>query len=308
MPVICGRDVSDEDIRNARGKAELYLSRGFSVLPSMPSEKRPMVKYADYWEARAPSSLLDENPTTNLQLILGRFHRVLVVDVDKPEAQAEWRRWPQKPRTWVTHSGGDGQHWWFRLPKDYPTPLPYARLWQGDAKHTAIERLCDRSLIVIPPSIHPETGERYRFLYKHDPKTISAPAMCPQWILDKPPLVDPSSRPEWTPETRRKAPVALSGRHHAAEDVLDAIPDKVALAQSWGLRIAGTRPSPTGWMSCRAFDREDERPSAAIHVRDGNYVDRGSNLSLSFFYLGMAMGQFGSYVEAVDALGDEYAR
>lgn len=45
--------------------------------------------------------------------------------------------------------------------------------------------------------------------------------------------------------------------------------------QALGLEITGSQPSSKGWLECRAIGREDNNPSAAIHIGTGYYVDLG---------------------------------
>jgi hypothetical protein len=48
--------------------------------------------------------------------------------------------------------------------------------------------------------------------------------------------------------------LADGGRRYAVEEVLAAIPDKGALAESLGIRFASRRPRPGGWVPGHAFD------------------------------------------------------
>jgi hypothetical protein len=110
---------------------------------------------------------------------------------------------------------------------------------------------------MVPPSIHPRTGRRYRFLdAAHSPKSLPLPAPCPGWVLALRPV-----------EAPRRPPRPIRDLGH----VLDAIPDKVALARSWGLRLAANRPNASGWIPCHAVGREDRTPSASISATTGCY-------------------------------------
>jgi hypothetical protein len=101
--------------------------------------------------------------------------------------------------------------------------------------------------------------------------------------------------------------LADGGYRYAVEEVLAAIPDKVALAMEWGVRV--TNPSTErGWAECHAFDRKDERPSAAISMTTGVYVDSGSGARMSFLNLGIAMGVFPDFRDAVQRLGKRFVR
>lgn len=305
-----------EDIQLCRDWADLYRERGFNPLPSRPDAKRPCCRYADYWSAPAPASLFERFPTTNVQVICGRAWRLLVIDLDGEEAINRWAGMGSTPRTWISHSGAGGRHLWFRLPADYPKPLSKAFLWKSKAKHTAIERLCDNSLVMAPPSIHPKTGKRYRFISKErSPLGLAIPAECPDWVLRLGSVgrltvdwVYPDhDRKEASFTPRRLAPNSqASSPNFDRAKVLDSIRDKIALARSWGVRVAG-RPSPKGWVPVHAINREDTHASAAIHIQSGHYVDRGSGVKLSLFDLGAELGIYSDWREAIQDLGERYA-
>jgi hypothetical protein len=297
------------DVRTANEWAAFYRLRGFNPVPSRPDAKRPMIRYADYWEKPLPTNLFDRFGTSNIQIMTGRYWRLLVIDLDSKDARIRWSNWGRTPDTWITHSGGDGQHLWFRLPTDHPKPIHKAFLWQGDGSHQAIERLCDRSLIMAPPSIHPVTGERYRFIDRHhSPVRLPLPADCPSWILRLRPI---GEAPKATACSllslpSRQQTTTASSQPFNRDAVLQAIPDKVALARSWGLQTAG-RPTQKGWVPCHAIDREDRNPSAAIHQESGCYVDLGSGLRLSLFDIGVELGVYPNWRDAASDLGARYA-
>lgn len=287
------------DIDLCRRWAAFYRERGFQPLPSRSDEKRPMCRFADWWERPAPADLFDRHPTTNIQVMTGRFWRLLVIDLDGPSALEEWKSWfgGHGLDTWVTHSGGDGRHLWFRIPAAYPRPLPKAFIWKGDGNHAAIERICDKSLIMAPPSIHPKTGQRYRFLSRaQSPKGIPMPADCPAWVLARAPI---SLNRGAFPTTGGLVGQAVRGPK-SSRDWRPSQPVPY-LVQSWGVRLAG-KPSAKGWIPCHAIDREDRRPSAAIHAESGYYVDQGSGARMSLYDLAVSLGVYRDRAEAVASL------
>jgi hypothetical protein len=274
------------DVEQARCWASFYRARGFNPLPSREDDKRPLVRFAHLWEEMAPADLFDRHPTTNIQVMTGRAWRLLVIDLDGPDAPAKFGAMGRCPRTWETHSGGDGRHLWFLLPEGFERPLPKAFLWRGADRHSAIERLCDHSLIMAPPSIHPRTGARYRFRAGRSPKDLPLPATCPAWVLGAKPV-----EADGQPRTRKpRLHVDFSG-----------LGDKAALAQSWGLRIAGPARQ-SGWVPCHAIGREDAHPSAAIHQESGYYVDSGSGLRLRLPELAVELGRYLTVDDAVREL------
>jgi hypothetical protein len=297
-----------DDVALCRRWARFYASRGFNPLPSRRDAKRPLVRFARWWEEPAPVDLFDRHPTTNLQIMTGSRWRLVVIDVDGPDA----RRWlagldRPVPPTWATHSGGDGLHLWFLLPEGFRGELPRAILWRGEGRHAAVERLGDRSLIVAPPSIHPTTGHRYRFLGRsQSPARLPMPARCPDWLLRLPaiatqrPVAEPG--PARLPMPARKM-VTRPGRYRTAA-VLDAIRDKISLASSWGLRVA-SGPNHAGWCRCHAVGREDRTPSASISAESGRYWEPGAR-SIGLFDLGVQLGVYADWRDAVADLGARF--
>lgn len=301
----------DRDVAGAREWFRFYRDvRGFQPLPSRPDEKRPFTRYAEWWCERAPADLFDRHPTTNLQIMLGRYWGLLVIDLDGPEAVAVWPRLcPRQPRTWVTHSGGGGRHVWFSVPKQ-GHPLPKAVLWRPDPTkprqkgEPAVERLCDRSLVMAPPSVHPRTGNRYRFLAGCSPKDVPMPAPCPAAVLSLRPVQPPAPSVPLLPRPEPKQVAPHAGNVRSA-DVLAAVTDKAALARSWGLRLASERPNHAGWCECHAVGREDAHPSASFSPTSGSYwePDRGV---ISFFDLAALLGVYSDWRDARADLADRY--
>jgi Bifunctional DNA primase/polymerase, N-terminal len=298
--------IDTNDIAMAREWAVFYKERGFQPLPSRMDKKRPLCTFAEYWESTAPDELFGTFATSNLQVMCGRHWRLLVIDLDGEEARNQWATMGRAPTTWTTISGGGGCHLWFLLPANYPKTLPKAFLWKGDGEHQAIERLCDKSLVMAPPSIHPKTGERYRFASPaKSPTRLPMPADCPAWILDIKPLEAP--KPEYiAPQcTPKNIPIDMQ-RRFDRQEVITAIVDKIGVARSWGLKTTG-RPSKRGWQPCHAIGRKDERASAAIHIETGHYVDMGSGIRMSIFDVGVALGIYRTWQDAITDLGLTYA-
>lgn len=294
------------DCVKAREWADVYRDRGFSPWPSRTDNKAPMCRYANYWTAFPLKNPFKIYHTSNVQVMTGRAWRLLVIDLDGPAAMAWWdRHRGVKPRTWIVESGsGTGRHIWYRLPPDYPRPLPKAVLWQGEGKHSAVERLCDTSLVMAPPSIHPVTKKRYFFKDRRSsPYMLGLPADIPDWILRLPPIEAPAPSPVVVPIGKRAPRIVVERTgYYRAEEVLASIPDKIALAQSWGVRFTG-RVSDRGWAVCHAIDRDDSNPSAAIQAESGVYVDKGSGRKLSFFKVAVARNVYASKEDAVAHLG-----
>lgn len=290
--------------RHALEAAHVLRSKGYNPIPSAIDRKQPLYKFAAEhgWDKPFPDSWFTEEawearPTTNLQVVCGRMPwRLLVIDLDGAEARYTFKQWGKLKTTWITHrEDGDSWHVWLRLPLDYPRPLPKRFLWKGDGKHQAIERLCDQSLIVAPPSFHVvHRDSRYRFLTEWGvalpPRKLGLPADCPRWVLDLKPIEQEIHKPEFVPHMpKARARATSPDAFLDCDEILDRLPDKIAIAAEWGVRFTG-HVSPSGWHECHAIDRPDNNPSAAIHPDRGIYTDKGSGTNLSFFKLAVATG------------------
>lgn len=292
-----------KDVKLCRDMAGFYRARGFNPLPSRMDEKRPMLKFADLWEKPLSKEEFERFETTNVQLMTGRAWGLLVVDLDGPEAVGKFFSMGPLPRTWVSHSGGGGRHVWFSIPRA-GRPLPKVFLWRGEAKHEAIERLCDKSLVMAPPSIHPATGRRYKWLDKRNsPHGVGKPADCPAWVLNLAPVPSPGAM---SPNLVETGPGRDSRPRIDWREAVGRL-DVPSLVRAWGIKTVGS-PRSSGWQPCHAFGREDEHPSAAIHVESGYYVDSGSGERMSLFDLAAATGAYGSREEAFRELGGRYGR
>ena len=302
----------ESDVKLCKDMAAFFRSRGYNPLPSRTDAKRPNLdRYADKWAACLLPSEFDRHATSCMQIMTGRTWGLLVVDLDGPEAIERWATMGRHPRTWVSHSGGGGRHVWFSIPT-VGRPISKTVAWEGEGDHSAIEILCDKSLVMAPPSIHPKTGRRYLWLDRdNSPHGVGKPADCPAWVLQLAPV---AARPEPCvaafPAGRsrfsRSAPGRAPGPRLPWREVVRRI-DVPALVRSWGVKTVGS-PRESGWLSCHAVGREDARPSAAIHAESGFYVDSGSGLRLSLPDLAVACGAYATPEDAIEDLGGTYGR
>jgi hypothetical protein len=309
-------------LRAARVWADTYRGFDFQPLPSDPraaadgGRKKPLCKYAQWWESYAPAGLFDRFPTTNIQVMTGRAWGLAVLDLDGQGGKDHVaNHWGKLPRTWTVESGGGGRHLWYRLPPGLPAK-GRVRLWgewdsgadggKGSwAHHTGIELLCDRCLIMAPPSVHPETRRPYRFLAGLSPFEIAVPAMLPAWVWGmaeiKPPPRPKSDAPPAPP--RRDLPPGMRADRNS---VLDAIPDKADVARGWGLRFAERAMESSGWVAVHDAGREDINPSARFCPATGSYWTPNSGKPVSLFDLGVALGHFADWMSCRDDLAARY--
>jgi hypothetical protein len=261
-------------------------------------EKRPMMPHKAYWDNPAPLTLFDRYPTSNVMLVAGRRWQLLVIDLDGPEALEHWYTLGQCPRTWISWSGGNGRHVWFVIAPDYPHELKLATLWKGKGEHNRIDRLCDHSLVIVPPSIHVKTGRQYVFLPRNNPEVLAAPAYVPDWVLALKPIHQKPELKATVPHVH--TPRLSRSNFLEANEIVERIPNKLVLAQSWGLRVVGREIR--GWVECRCIDRDDVHPSASFNCEHGIYHDHSNGTSLGFVRLALALGAYKDFESAIEGL------
>jgi hypothetical protein len=310
----------DPDIERAREAATFYQTMGWNPLPSDPALGHPPYTYTSLRDSGAPDRIWDHFPLPCVQVPTGRRWGLVVIDLDGEVARDAWQAWtlhrPIDP-TWTVESPRGGLHLWFEVPRA-GAPIPWRFLWRlpdpsrkdGWAKHEGIELLGDGRLAMAPPSYRIGPGGRrreYSFTAGKGPSDIGRPAPLPSWVLELPGV-----------EQRREAEVPAAPPHRASakaprlapkgqwsrDAVLAAIPDKVALARSWGLRIVGNRPNSKGWVRCRAIGREDRHASAGFNAETGYYCEPGA-CRVSLFRLAVVLGRFAMWQQACNAIGAE---
>jgi hypothetical protein len=141
--------------------ADACLLRGWSFVPMMAGEKKPLVRWKPYQTRRPTTGELDEWfrrwPEAGLALVLGQHSGIFVIDVDGPEAHRalldKLGRVPDAPLALSGSRSPHRYHLYFRHPaaatKAKATP------W-----HPKLEFRGEGGLIVVPPSPH-KSGRRY---------------------------------------------------------------------------------------------------------------------------------------------------
>jgi hypothetical protein len=312
------------DVERARRCVEHFRRIGLCPLPSRSDLKGPaMESYAHhYGPTPVPESIYESWDTSSMQLITGTQTptptKIIAVDCDGPEAADVWARWLKNQghslsTTWVVRTGGGGFHAYFRLPegvKSCPTGMLWG-LWDtaggkdgrgGWMKHREVKILADRALVRCPPSLHPDTGQRYSFDRDRNPNRITLPDLAPRWLLALPRLTAPRIGQERHPARMpRKRFIRPAGALADRDAILDAVADKIALAASWGLRVCSQEPNTSGWVRCHAIGREDRVASGSFSSVTGTYQDRLDLSTCSFFDLGARL-QPGLFADWRDCL------
>jgi hypothetical protein len=307
-------------------QAATYRAMGFNPLPSrlIAGRIRPSFKtYAKLRDEGIGESILRSWWGTHVQVATGSRWGLAVIDLDGPMAVEVWRLWGMHrdtPPTWaVQHDPAGGMHLWYAVPKDEPLPFKTAIWWLGDTAersgHNCIEVLGDGNLIVAPPSVSPKSRRPYRFLDGHGPKDIERPAPLPAWVAAliakhegaRRAAVQPAGAlPVLAPEVRSGVRGEPPRLNLDWGPVRDAIPDKIALLRSWGVRVVSTKPGARGWYVARSIFREDRNPSAAVNELGDYWEPQYGSKCLSIFQLAVTLGIYRSFAEAVDGIGYQH--
>lgn len=280
---------------------------GYQPIPSRMDEKAPMVKFGDYWCQRGPDAWVEDYNTTNYQLMTGAHWGLVGIDVDGPSALDVWMSWRSSlnvPRTWEVASPSGGRHVWFSVPKTVKS-IPSHWIWHDGGDHSAIEILGDRKLMTCPPSIHVKHGKPYQFVEGCSPLHIARPAEIPAWILTlpdvrrKPEVIRPVMSviaPTWTPKVGNSA-------YYEAREVLSSIPDKLAVAREWGVKVC---EGGGAYVRCHSLGKTDSTPNATISRSSGHFKDFSTGEAYTLFELGVRLGHFATWVECKIALAERF--
>lgn len=157
--------------------APRYWEAGMSVIPLYKKDKRPIPtdwsRYHDKpVEDHQQEAWLRQYPDSNIGLVLGKQSRMVVIDIDTEDPALKdliLKLLPESP--WV-RVGKKGMVLAYKY-----TGLRTFRIKSADGA-TICEHLSERTQVVLPPSIHPETGRAYH-------------ANCDLWeVMDRLPALD----------------------------------------------------------------------------------------------------------------------
>lgn len=157
----------------------------------------------------------ESNPTANVAWALAEGLWALDVDPrhggDASLAALQQKHGPL-PHTLRARTGSGGEHWIFRVPAGV-TIRQLAGFQPG-----LDTRLGGRGYLLVAPSVHPETGKRYRWLACVDP--IEAPVWLVDMVKAPPPApVVKYEPPKWQHEQNKRRRYALAALKGCADEV-----------------------------------------------------------------------------------------
>jgi hypothetical protein len=159
-----------------------YLARGWSVIPLIPREKRPLLPWAEFQQRPPSGEEIDawygRWRDANVGVVTGAASGLVVLDIDVHHGGTESlasleREHGSVPDTVEALTGGGGRHLYFA----HPGGMVHNRA----GLEPGIDVRGDGGYIVAPPSLHP-SGKRYAW--------IAAPgavplARLPPWLLER---------------------------------------------------------------------------------------------------------------------------
>ena len=196
-----------------------YCDLGLAVLPLVPRRKEPMFKN---WPSIATSdkTIVDrwwhQEPNDNVGIATGPKSGVFVLDVDHRHGgnltYDELISKHGRPKdTWQQITGTGGFHLFFRCPSFHVRNV--AGLWPG------IDIRGDGGYVVAPPSIHPDTGNRYSWdgLVPLPQQELSE---APEWLIE---ALYQRANPQQKPKYTCPAQIPHGVQHHTLVSLAGAL-------------------------------------------------------------------------------------
>ena len=271
---------------NASGlaMAHFYHERGWVVIPQIPGEKRPPIKWKPYQTHRPTAAELQSWwtcwPNAGVVLIAGPLSGVFVVDVDGTEAhEALLQHLGNEPLAPKVLSGSrqpNRYHLFFRCPVGINTKAK-ATPW-----HPKLEFRGNRSLAVLPPSLH-RSGNWYAWAPGRSLDDLPMPELPAEIIASLQPVPRPSCpRPE---------PVSgLELNVDASRSTVDYLAGKYAAGPRWNPRLYNAACDLHG----RGIRQEDAEPLLLAGARpwDAKATEDARRTIASAFSQPREPGQF----------------
>ncbi len=142
------------------GFVKLYRENGLNVMPLKPKSKFP---FLDEWKHLQTEKYTGEfQPDQNGAVICGQTSgNLVVIDLDDRNLQTIFDDWERlKKETLVVETGKKGYHIYIK-PKE---KLPERSIRATDKNGQHLDIQSQGTYVLIPGSIHPDTGEEYKII------------------------------------------------------------------------------------------------------------------------------------------------
>ncbi len=148
-----------------------YLSKGWSVFPVNPTDKKPIVDWKQYQDRLSTVEELNDWwtkwPWANIGLVTGRLSGVSAVDVDPRHGGTI----DNLPDTVKSQTGGGGSHNFYQY-----NPNVHSQNGIKDG----FDLKSDGGYVILPPSVH-ASGNKYTWI---TPPFVNEFQEIPLWIVD----------------------------------------------------------------------------------------------------------------------------
>ncbi len=139
-----------------------YIAKGYSVIPIKPNSKAPYIKWSEY-QKRLPTpeeinKWAAQYPDAGIAVICGKVSDIIAIDIDDENNEIIKQILNLLPRTKVIKRGLKGCTLFYRYNGEK------SEKFKNDEGKCAMEVLSDGNYTVLPPSIHPDTGQPYIWL------------------------------------------------------------------------------------------------------------------------------------------------
>src|SRR5258706_5150429 len=128
-----------------------YINHGWSVIPIVPGEKKPLIESWIEFQRRQPTiaeatAWFTKWPGANIAIIVGRISGLVVIDIDDPiEGEKSFRKYFGGVVT-LTVKTPHGTHYYFKHPGDQPISNSIRAAPGLDVK-------ADGGYVLAPPSV-----------------------------------------------------------------------------------------------------------------------------------------------------------
>jgi hypothetical protein len=148
-----------------------YEQMGFSVIPLIPGQKKPMIKWQQYQKERATAEQITkwwaDAPKANIGIVTGDVSGVFVVDIDTKEGQENLLQYGFDSIECPTvTTPRDGQHLYFKNPKE--------KITIGAGIIPGTDFRGNGGFVVAPPSVN-GNGKGYSWLVDFSRDTLVPP-------------------------------------------------------------------------------------------------------------------------------------
>jgi Bifunctional DNA primase/polymerase, N-terminal/AAA domain len=206
-PPVVSQPLDPAGAYDSLNAALAYEARGFSVIPLVPSEKRPAVTLAPFLSGQDRMSAAEirtywtANPQHGVGIVTGTPSGLVVVDVDPRNGGSVEAVLEKGCATdLVASTGGGGVHFFLRHPGPaYSVPC-------GKTVLPGVDRKGDGGYVVAPPTVHPN-GTPYTW------EQTGEVGELPPWVLERPTATAPTGedRGQWVADAIAHPEAAISG-------------------------------------------------------------------------------------------------